>query len=335
MYQREYERRVRTAVVGIGSHSYRNILPALHFLPVELKAVCNRSNRDMAEKTAAEYGCRWYQDTEEMYRNEELDAVLFCVSADRHPSLIKEAFSHGIHAWAEKPLAVNSLQIKELISLRNGLVAMAGYKKAFMPAVRKALEVIHSDEYGDLQSMLAVYPVRIPEGNTKDWLNNGCHPLSVLLAAGGKVNSAVSLRNESGSGSSVLFFENGTVGTLLHACGPQPLEDYHFYAPSWHLQIDNTSKVILQRGIPSVYGRTTSFVPEGFDSGALVWEAQNCKATLENMSFFLQGIYDELLEFFTCILENRMPQTGSLEFALELTKVYEALMESRGNRIDL
>ena len=49
----------------------------------------------------------------------------------------------------------------------------------------------------------------------------------------------------------------------------------------------------------------------------------------------LQGIYDELLEFFTCILENRMPQTGSLEFALELTKVYEALMESRGNRIDL
>jgi len=93
--------------------------------------------------------------------------------------------------------------------------------------------------------------------------------------------------------------------------------------------------VILQRGIPSVYGRTTSFVPEGFNSGALVWEAQNCKATLENMSFFLQGIYDELLEFFTCILENRMPQTGSLEFALELTKVYEALLNSRGNRIDL
>jgi hypothetical protein len=77
MYQREYERRVRTAVVGIGSHSYRNILPALHFLPVELKAVCNRSNRDMAEKTAAEYGCRWYQDTEQMYQNEDLDVSIY------------------------------------------------------------------------------------------------------------------------------------------------------------------------------------------------------------------------------------------------------------------
>ena len=53
------------------------------------------------------------------------------------------------------------------------------------------------------------------------------------------------------------------------------------------------------------------------------------------MSFFLQGIYDELLEFFMCILENMIPQIGSLEFALELTKVYEALLDSRGNLISL
>ena len=96
MYQREYERRVRTAVVGIGSHSYRNILPALHFLPVELKAVCNRSNRDMAEKTAAEYGCRWYQDTEEMYRkrcNREIDNN---GTADDTKVQIEEILKHEI-----------------------------------------------------------------------------------------------------------------------------------------------------------------------------------------------------------------------------------------------
>ena len=47
-YQREFEKRLRVALVGIGSHAYRNILPVFHFLPVHLMAVCNRSDREMA-----------------------------------------------------------------------------------------------------------------------------------------------------------------------------------------------------------------------------------------------------------------------------------------------
>ena len=54
-YQREYERRVRIGVVGIGSHAYRNILPALHYLPVTLVALCDL-NAELLAKTAAEYG---------------------------------------------------------------------------------------------------------------------------------------------------------------------------------------------------------------------------------------------------------------------------------------
>ena len=341
MYQREYERRVRAAVVGIGSHAYRNILPAFHFLPMELVAVCNRSDKELAERTAREYNCRAYQSTAEMYEKEELDAVFFCVSASQHPRLMAEALEHGLHVWCEKPVAMRASDVEALIEKRGGLVAMVGFKKAFMPAVRKAREIIRSEKYGGLESMLAVYPLKLPSNGEEvlknremtDWLNNGCHPLSVLLAAGGKVDSVVSVTNEAGHGSCLLFFENGAVGNLHLASGPQPNEDYHFYAPKWHLQIANTSKVILERGIPSVYGRTTSFVPEGDDTGAVVWEAQNCKATLENMSFFLQGIYDELLSFCSSVLEQKRPYIGSLEFALELMKVYEALLVSHGERI--
>lgn len=340
-YQREFEKRLRVALVGIGSHAYRNILPVFHFLPVHLMAVCNRSDREMAERTAAEYNCRAYQDTAEMYAKEELDAVFFCVSAQAHPALIKEAFSHGLHAWAEKPLAMRASQVQELIEARGDLVAMAGYKKAFMPAVRKAIEVAQSEAYGGLETILAVYPMAMPKNGAQvleadektDWLNNGCHPLSVLLAIGGKPVSVLSATNDRGHGSNLIFFENGVVGDLHLASGPQPNEDYHLYAPKWHLQIANTSKVILERGVPSVYGRTTSFVPEGFDTGALVWEAQNCKATLENMSFFLQGMYDEMNTFCECILQGTTSYIGSLEFALELTKVYEALLLSGGKPV--
>ena len=347
-YQREFGNRIRVAVVGIGSHAYRNILPTLHFLPVELVAVCNHSNKELAELTAREYGCRSYQDTAEMYEKEKPDAALFCVSAGQHPRLMMEAMKRGIHVWAEKPLAMRASELEEMIACRDACVtpagghpvALAGYKKAFMPAVRKAREIASSEKYGHLESILAVYPLKIPANGEEvleqrtmtDWLNNGCHPLSVMMAVGGHVDSVQAVLNDAGHGSAVLFFKNGAVGNLHLASGPQPNEDYHFYAPTWHLQIANTSKVILERGIPSVYGRTTSFVPEGDDTGAVVWEAPNCKATLENMSFFIQGIYDELMEFCNCILEQRVPDLCSLEFALELTKVYEALMTSHGEK---
>ncbi len=342
-YQREFERRVKVAFVGIGSHAYRNLLPVLNFLPVELKAVCNRSDREAAARTAAQYGCRAYQSTAEMYAKEDLEAVFFCVSAAAHPGLIAEALAAGLHCWAEKPLAMTSGEVEDLIGCRGDRVVLVGYKKAFMPGVTKAIEIVNSPKYGNLESMLAVYPLKLPadgarvlaERQTTDWLNNGCHPLSVLMAVGGRVNEVVSVTSARGSGACLLFFENGAVGTLQLASGPQPLEDYHFYAPKWHLQIDNTSRVILERGIPFVYGRTTSFVPEGDDSGALVWEAQNCKASLENMSFFIQGMYFEMMEFLNCILEGRKPEIGSLEFALELTKVYEGLLLSGGKPVTI
>ena len=342
-YQREFDRRIRVGVVGIGSHSYRNILPVLHFLPVVLAAVCNHSAAETAERTAREYGCRAYQDPGLMYEKESLDAVLFAVSAAQHPRLVAQALRAGLHCWTEKPLAMTSGEVLELMDAAGDRVVMVGYKKAFMPAVRKAIEIVNSPRYGGLESMLAVYPLKMPadgraalENREKtDWLNNGCHPLSVLLAVGGKAERVISLCNEKGAGANLIFFRNGTVGNLHLASGPQPLEDYHFYAPKWHLQIDNTSRVILERGIPSVYGRTTSFVPEGDDTGAIVWQAQNCKATLENMSWFIQGTYDELMAFCNCVMDGVKPTVGSLEFALELTRVYEALLLSGGKPVDI
>ena len=40
-FRHEYERRLRIAVVGCGGHAYRNILPALNYLPVDLLATCD------------------------------------------------------------------------------------------------------------------------------------------------------------------------------------------------------------------------------------------------------------------------------------------------------
>jgi hypothetical protein len=111
------------------------------------------------------------------------------------------------------------------------------------------------------------------------------------------------------------------------------MEAYSLYGDSWHCDITNNTRLALYRDYGPKDG--SSFLPRGTDSGAVVWEAQNCLATIENKSLFTQGLYSEMRYFCDCVLEDRGAQRGSLEFALEVMKVYEAGLRSNGESIDI
>ena len=341
-YRREYKKRLQVGMIGIGSHTYRNLLPTMNFLPVNLRAMCVKQDVERANITAAQYGgCSVYQDPSEMYESEDLDAVFICVPPQAYKDLVCGALDAGLHVWMEKPPAVRASEVEEMIRRRGDRVAVVGFKKAFMPSAIKAREVAQAAEYGNLQSCLAIYPVDIPkdgprrleERTVTNWLNNGVHPLSFLISVGGEVAAVTTHTNEEGFGVCILEFENGVVGNLHLASGPHPIETYALYGKGWHLTIANSTRVILQRGIPLEYGRTTTFAPEGFESGAVVWEAPFCLATLENKALFVQGIYNEMKTFCDCVLTGEKPEQGSLEFALEVMRVYEAALLSNGQTV--
>jgi predicted dehydrogenase len=69
------------------------------------------------------------------------------------------------------------------------------------------------------------------------------------------------------------------------------------------------------------------------DHGTTVWEPQNTKATLENKALFTQGFYDELRTFCDCVLTGGQAELGSLDFALQIMRVYEAALLSDGVRV--
>jgi len=346
IYQREFEEKLTVAIVGVGSHAYRNILPTLTYLPVSLRAICD-INLERAKVTASQYGVKnVYASSKEMYQHEDLDAVILCVSPQLHPELTCEAFNAGLHVWLEKPPAMRAKEVEEMIRHRKDKVAVVGFKKAFMPSTQKVIEVFSTEGYGPLRSMLGVYAMTIPEDGEKvlqercltNWLSNGCHPLSLMIAVGGSVSAVTVHRARNGGGICVLEFANGVLGNFHLASGgnnSQPLERYSFFGNGCHIIIDNSSRVTLQRGIPFQYGTTTNYVPEGFDSGAVVWEPQNCQATLENKALFTQGIYNEMQYFCDQIMAGQPAEKGSLEFALEVMKVYEAALLSKGNKVDI
>lgn len=348
-YQIACDRRLRVGVVGTGSHTYRNLLPALTYLPVELKAVCNFSNAERGRDIARQYGCRYWQGAAQMYAHEDLDAVIICVSPYRHADLAIEALECGLHVFMEKPAAAASADVLRMMRARGDRVVTVGYKKAFMPATDKAIEVLGSDGFDEARSLLAVYPVHVGEAGegaavVKDrWLANSCHPLSFAVATMGPVASIEVVRGAQGNTTCILEFESGATGTLHGATGPQPCESYQLFGGTWNMRVDNCDTVSLNRGVPFEYGRSTSYAPAGLDHGQMVWHPQMCLSTLENRSEFIQGIHGELSYFCERALGVRsedaagpaaragMPR-GSLEFALHLTRIYEAALRSCGRR---
>jgi predicted dehydrogenase len=345
-YQREFETKLKVGIVGVGSHAYRNLLPTMNYLPVTLQAICD-SNRQLAEKTASQYGVKnYYENALEMYRNERLDAVFLCVSPVFHPQLAHDALDAGLHVWMEKPPARRVSEIEELIRHRKDKVVVVGFKKSFMPATQKVLEIFANKTFGPLRSILAEYPMTLPDdgeavlrdGTVVNWLRNGCHPLSLCLAVGGAVKAVTIHRGSDGGGICVLEFTNGTIGNFHMSGGRnkgQPIERYSFFGDECHVVIDNSLRVTFQRGIPFDYGKNITYLPEGFDSGAVVWEPQNREGTLENKALFTQGIYNEMQYFCAQILAGKPAEKGSLEFTLDVMKVYEAGLLSKGNRIEI
>ncbi|MBO0879596.1 MAG: Gfo/Idh/MocA family oxidoreductase, partial [Mycobacterium sp.] len=241
-YRREYDRTLRVGLVGVGSHAYRNILPALHHLPVTLSALCDVDDA-LARRTATEYGGPpVFTDSARMYADVELDAVLLCAGPRQHPDLAVQAFSAGLHVWMEKPPGLRAADVERILAASGDQTCAVGFKKAYMPAVRKARELIELPEFGALRSILAVYPMTIPcdgagvlaRAEFTNWLANGCHPLSLLVELGGPVRSVRTIRGpgEDASGAVHLEFANGAIGTFFLAGGAPPgypVERYDLY----------------------------------------------------------------------------------------------------------
>ena len=342
-YQREFDKRLNVGVVGLGSHAYRNILPAMHYLPVRLKAFCD-INLDLARQTGEEYGVKaCYNNAGEMYQSEDLDAVFVVVSPEMHPELVCEALEVGLHVWMEKPPAVLASEVEQLIAKRGDRVAVVGFKKAFMPATRKVIEILGDDDFGPLEGMSAEYVMTIPEDGeavlrnrqVPNWLKNGCHPISLMLAVGGQVDAVTMHRSTTGVGVCVLEFASGAIGTFnLVSARRKSVERYSFWGKS-QVTLDGNLRLTLHRGIPFNYSRTTNYIPAGVDTGSVVWEPQDTLGSLENKALFTQGFYEEMRYFCECVLEGKMAELGSLEFALSVMKVYETALVSGGDRVEL
>ncbi len=351
---------ISAGFIGCGSHARRNVLPALQFSPVSLQATCDLEI-EKAEECARQFGAaRWYTNHVQMLESESLDAVFIVTNYDedgrpRYPALATDCMHAGCHAWIEKPPAASVAEIEGMqrVSEETGKFVLVGFKKCFVPAVRRTREIMQREEFGALTSLYVRYPQRMPSEEAKraggrkvrGFLDHVVHPGSIVQCLGGPVSTVIHQRcvhgdDDAGGGFALLRFARGAVGTM-HFAAPQsatsPLERVEVIGQGANIVIDNGVKLTYyrpgSRG-PGGYGGATNYM--GDDAAApIYWEPEFSLGQLYNKGLFLLGYAQSVRYFAQCVLANDHPTLCGLEDALQIMKLYEALLQPEGQVISL
>ncbi|HJW49607.1 MAG TPA: Gfo/Idh/MocA family oxidoreductase, partial [Candidatus Limnocylindria bacterium] len=206
---------MRVALVGCGEHAFRNILPALNYLPVDLVATCD-VDLGRAEAYARSFGAeRSFGSFDELLRwssSAGLEAVLLVLGMrnglPQYSDFVIPALEKGLHVWMEKPAASTVGEVEAMLAAqeRSGKTVQVGYKHYFFPALVKAKEFIDSPEFGGALSIGASYPLVIsPAESRSDPAKapvdlNICHPGAAIHLLMGDIESVWFDRAPNGGG---------------------------------------------------------------------------------------------------------------------------------------
>ena len=126
------DKKIKVAVIGVGSISGEHISAYLKNPNVELYAFCDINAQRLKDKGEKYNVTRLYTDVNEMLSAlPEIDAVSVCVWNNAHASCSIAALNAGKHVLCEKPMAMNAKEAQEMLDTakKNGkkLMVLSAY----------------------------------------------------------------------------------------------------------------------------------------------------------------------------------------------------------------
>ncbi|HSK48283.1 MAG TPA: Gfo/Idh/MocA family oxidoreductase [Coriobacteriia bacterium] len=119
---------------------------------VDVKWVADRDERRLEKAHVASPGSLVTTEANDIFADEQVDAVLLATPISTHYPLGKSALLAGKHVFIEKPLAASVKEAETLVEMaeRRGRTLMVGHTFEFSPAVRKIKDILDSGELGDI-----------------------------------------------------------------------------------------------------------------------------------------------------------------------------------------
>jgi predicted dehydrogenase len=119
---------------------------------VNLQALCGR-NQERAIGVAQKFGIgEVYRDYREMFAKSKLDAVVIASTDETHYEMAMAAFEAGLHVLCEKPVALNSVHVLEMLNKaeEKGLKHLVMYTHHWFPYFQRAKQLITENYTGKI-----------------------------------------------------------------------------------------------------------------------------------------------------------------------------------------
>jgi predicted dehydrogenase len=173
---------IRVAHAGVGGWG-RNVARVVGEL-AELAWVCDLDGARRDEYAKRYPDARVTASLEEALADDSVAAVTIATPVPTHHALAKQALEAGKHVFVEKPPAMRSEEMEELVALaeQRDLVLMPGHLLLYHPGLRRVKELVDAGELGEVA---CVYGNRqnlgVIRSNENALWSLGVHDLSVIL----------------------------------------------------------------------------------------------------------------------------------------------------------
>ncbi|MBY0434711.1 MAG: Gfo/Idh/MocA family oxidoreductase [Cyclobacteriaceae bacterium] len=219
-------------VLGLGKIAKR-FTDAFQYVPrARVHAVASRDGNKAREFAEAHHISTYYASYEELVSDPAIDIIYIATPHPFHHEQTLLCLHHKKAVLCEKPFAMNTRQVQEMISLgrRSNVFLMEGMWSRFFPSTHKALELVRSGAIGELQYLHAdfgfVAPVNLdgrvynPALGGGAQLDVGVYPMFLALLFLGKPDEIKAICQKTNTGadattSALLRYSNGAIAHIM------------------------------------------------------------------------------------------------------------------------
>jgi glucose-fructose oxidoreductase len=170
--EKQGTRKIRYAVIGIGSIAQEAVLPAFkNAQNSELAALVSGDAVKRAE-LGKKYGISrtfTYEQLDECLSSGEVEAAYIALPNHLHRQYAERAAHAGIHVLCEKPLAPTEEDCRKMIETarETGTLLMTAYRLHFEAANLEAVRVCQSGRLGELRMFDSIFAQQVADGNVR------------------------------------------------------------------------------------------------------------------------------------------------------------------------
>lgn len=183
------ERKLRWGILGTAKIASKSVIPGLKRGNLcDVRAIASRTE-DKAKTVANQFALpKYYSTYEQLLDDPEIEAIYIPLPNHLHVEWSRKALEAGKHVLCEKPLALHTEEVQELIKLRDETKLKIG--EAFMvhthPQWLRAKSMVQNPKFGGLQSIQGFfsYNNRDPENVRNKYSEGGgglwdigCYPV--------------------------------------------------------------------------------------------------------------------------------------------------------------